>query len=94
VREASQGLEGIRQLRQLPRDLVITDIYMPDCDGLEVILTLRREFPKVKILANSGRGGPQDMLGVSELLGANAIVHKPLERQALLRVVEKLLDNR
>jgi CheY-like chemotaxis protein len=44
VQEAAAGQEGIRQYRESPMDLVITDAYLPDCDGLEVIMALAQEY--------------------------------------------------
>ena len=54
VQEAADGKRGLSQYRQAPADLVIMDILMPDQDGLESILTLRREFPNAKIMAITG----------------------------------------
>ena len=51
VREAADGKAGLSHYRQSPADLVIMDILMPDQDGLESILTLRREFPEARIMA-------------------------------------------
>lgn len=91
VQEASQGLEGIRQYRQAPAELVITDLHLPDCDGLEVITTLGQEYPEVKILAVSAQTGNDDALLTSKLFGADAIVQDPFDGEHLLRAVEKLL---
>jgi DNA-binding response OmpR family regulator len=60
VRVAKDGHEGLREFRKASADLVITDIYMPDCDGIEVIRGLRRLSPEVKILAISGGTGTKD----------------------------------
>ena len=51
---ASNGVEGIKEYRSHPADLIILDILMPEKEGLETILDLRREFPQVKIIAMSG----------------------------------------
>jgi two-component system chemotaxis sensor kinase CheA len=92
VREASQGLEGLWQYRQSPTALVITDIDMPDCDGLEVIMTLGEEYPDVKILAISAQKGNEDALISSKLLGANAIVQDALDGEELINAVSQLLS--
>lgn len=92
VQEASQGLEGIRQYRESPTALVITDIDMPDCDGLEVIITLRQEYPAVKILAVSAQTGNDDALITAKLVGADASVQDPTDGENLLGAVEKLLE--
>src|SRR5918996_5739192 len=60
VVEACQGREGFQHLGRLRFDMVLTDIYMPDCDGLEVIMTLRRDFPEIKILAITGGSGDKN----------------------------------
>jgi CheY-like chemotaxis protein len=91
VLEASQGLEGIHQYRLLPTELVITDVHMPDCDGLEIIVTLRNEYPTLKILAVSAHSGKEDVLITAKLLGADATVHDALDGEALLEAVENLL---
>jgi DNA-binding NtrC family response regulator len=81
--------------RSRPADVLITDIFMPDQDGLETIQQFRREFPQVKIIAMSGGG---DMLrNVSYLfsareLGAVQVLRKPFEKEALLDVVRQVLD--
>lgn len=91
VLEASQGLEGIRQYPLLLTELVITDIQLPDCDGLEVIVTLRHEYRALKILAISAHSGKEEMLIMSKLLGADAIVQDPFDGEGMLRAVNDLL---
>lgn len=75
--------------------LVITDIFMPDTDGVEVIRALRRECPGTPIIAMSGNtlmGHPQMMLSVASVLGADAVLTKPFSldelKGALLRTLE------
>lgn len=55
VIEASDGIEGIRRFREKPADLIITDLIMPNKDGIGMIIELKKEFPDVKIVAMSGR---------------------------------------
>lgn len=91
VHEARDGKEGLQQYRQVQTDLVIMDILMPDQDGLESIATLRREFPKVKIIAITGGTdmiGILNFLDVAKMLGANRTLQKPFEMQALLDAAE------
>lgn len=91
VQEARDGKEGLQQYRQVQADLVIMDILMPDQDGLESIATLRREFPKVKIIAITGGTdmiGILNFLDVAKMLGANRTLQKPFEMQALLDAAE------
>jgi CheY-like chemotaxis protein len=92
VREAADGTEGIRAFRRRPAELVVTDLYMPDGDGIELILCLRRECPTVKILAVSGGLGMEGLLHAARLLGADAALAKPVGREALQRAVRTLLS--
>jgi YesN/AraC family two-component response regulator len=56
VVEAPDGIEGIRKYREKPADLIITDLIMPNKDGIGMIIDLKKEFPEVKIIAMSGGG--------------------------------------
>jgi CheY-like chemotaxis protein len=91
VVEASNGREGIEQYRLSPTDLVITDIHVPDFEDLEVIVRLRQEFPGVRILAVSTSAGKDDLLTISQLLGADTIVEDALDGEALLNAVGKII---
>ena len=87
VLTAKQGLEGLACLNGHPVDLVVTDLFMPEMDGIEVIAALRRQFPGVKIVAMSGRPGV-DYLAVAKELGAARILRKPFVMDDLLQAVE------
>lgn len=89
VRLASDGGEGLRLFRERPADVVITDIFMPDMDGLEFIREIRRDSPKVRIVAMSGGGsmGNVDILRSALHLGADGILAKPFRIQELLNVI-------
>lgn len=90
VSDARDGKEGLARYRKAPADLVIMDILMPDQDGLESILTLRREFPNVKIVAITGGSdmiGILNFLDVAKMLGARRTLQKPFEMKQLLDVV-------
>ena len=91
ISEAANGRQGINSFRKAPTDIVITDIYMPDRDGLEVIEALRRTHPTVKILAISGASGNMNYLHRAEVLGADRVLAKPLSMPIVLRVVSELL---
>ena len=56
VVEAPDGVEGIKVYRQNPADLIITDLIMPNKDGIGMIIDLKKEFPDVNIIAMSGGG--------------------------------------
>ena len=69
---ALNGVEAVRFYRQEPFDLIVTDIFMPEQEGIATILELRRDFPDIKIIAMSGGGntGMKDYLNMAKLLGA------------------------
>jgi len=92
VVDAPDGKEGIRIYRVKPTDLIITDIIMPEKEGIETIMELRREFPDVKIIAISGGGhlGPAEYLKIAKGLGAQYTLSKPFEREELLEAVREL----
>ncbi|MDY0871482.1 response regulator transcription factor [Dongia rigui] len=87
VYEAEDGADGIVQARVLFPALVVTDIFMPVQDGIEVLRHLKREMPQTRVVAISG-GSPRvpllDMLAVATKLGADAIVAKPFTPVELL----------
>lgn len=87
VREASNGRVGLALYRQSPVDLVITDILMPDMNGLDMILELTREFLNAKVIAISGGNEESNVLDVAKLLGARQTLHKPFTMQQLLKAV-------
>lgn len=91
--EAADGFEGVRLFTQHRPDLVITDILMPNKEGIETIMELRRLSPGVKILAISGGGYrvKTDFLSMAEELGADATLQKPIELADLLAAVDRLL---
>jgi DNA-binding response OmpR family regulator len=90
VSEASNGRKGVQAFRKAPTDLVITDIYMPERDGLEVIECLRRTRPTVKILVISGASGTMDYFKLARAAGASAL-RKPFALQTLLSQVAFLI---
>jgi CheY-like chemotaxis protein len=94
VVEARDGNEGLQLFRASPTDLIITDILMPEKEGLETIIDLRREFPAVKIIAISGGGrtGNLNFLEVAKRLGAQRTLQKPFELQEMIAAVRELLQ--
>jgi len=100
VIEAPNGKEGLRLFHQQPCDLVLTDIFMPEKEGIETILELKRVGPTVKIIAISGgghrgsyagRSGADIALEAAKDLGADRTFHKPLKTEHLLVAVDELL---
>jgi CheY-like chemotaxis protein len=91
VMEARDGKEALRQYRLAPADLVVMDILMPNKDGLEATVTLRGEFPNVKIIAITGGSdmiGILNFLDVAQMFGAHRALQKPFEMKALLDTVQ------
>lgn len=84
--EAANGREGLEQFRAKPMDLVITDLEMPEMNGLDLILELTRAFLDVKVIAMSGHSS--DELQTARLLGARQTFAKPLDLSMLLRAVQ------
>ncbi len=95
VVDASNGEEGIRLYRDEPTDLVITDIIMPEKEGIETIMELKREFPDVKIIAVSGGGrvDPGHYLEIAHRCGGDRTFTKPFDRAELLEAIQQLLDD-
>jgi CheY-like chemotaxis protein len=94
VVEASDGKEGVRLYRQAPFDLVLTDLLMPEKDGLEVVMELRKDFPEVKIITLSGGNAyGHSSLETSRLLGASRTLRKPFKEDQLLEAVREVLES-
>jgi len=73
-------------------DLILTDIYMPDYDGLEIIRETKWICPHVPIVALSGLTGSRDLLPIARHLGACQTLQKPFSKGTLLNVVEAALQ--
>jgi DNA-binding NtrC family response regulator len=86
--------EALEAMETQPVDVIVTDIYMPDEDGLEVIRDARRICPETPIVAMSGITGELNMLSVSHLLGACCTLQKPFSRTQLLEAVAYALEGR
>lgn len=93
VLEAEDGATGLRLLREQPVDLIITDILMPNKEGLETITEIREHNREVKIIAMSGGGrmGNTDYLDLAKRFGADAIFAKPLDLNDLEAAITNLL---
>jgi YesN/AraC family two-component response regulator len=95
VAEAPDGIEGIKIYRQNPADLIITDLIMPNKDGIGLIIDLKKEFPNVKIIAMSGGGlnKPDGYLKGAKKLGAACTLTKPIDRDEMLRAIKDALKS-
>lgn len=93
VLDCQNGKIGIDLLRKNSVPLIITDLIMPDQEGIETIIQLRRDFPQVKIIAMSGggRGNSEIYLDSAMRLGATRCFSKPFDNDAFLDSVKELL---
>lgn len=91
VREAANGADGLSDFRARGAQLVVTDIFMPEQDGIELIQELLRIDPDVGIVAMSGHAGKADFLSFAKRLGARRILKKPFREADLLEAVAKTL---
>ena len=93
VDEASDGRAGLTRYGAAKHDLIITDIVMPDMDGIELITKLRNTTPRPRIIAISGgsRFSQLVYLPTAKQLGAQRTLAKPIHPEALLRAVAEVL---
>jgi len=89
---AENGYAGMQLLRKERPDVVVTDIIMPDQEGFETIIEIKREHPGIKVIAISGglRQGNLDILPMAMGLGADATIAKPFNPSQLLDEIERL----
>jgi CheY-like chemotaxis protein len=93
ITTARDGVEGLAAFRRISPKVVLTDIIMPEKEGLETIMAMRRERPATKIIAMSGSGerGGRDYLTIAKRLGADAVIHKPFEVDDLVKLLRTFL---
>ena len=90
--QAEQGASGMHLLRANEPDLVITDILMPQKEGIETIREIRSVLPRIPIIAISGSAEPRaDYLKMAQTFGATGILAKPFDLALLLEIVNRLL---
>ena len=88
---ATTGAQALALQRQKPAAVMITDIFMPDTDGFELIATIKREFPATRIIVMSGGSQrlKRDYLSSAELIGVDATLQKPFEVADLLDLLKR-----
>ena len=86
------GKHAVQILGAQAIDLMLTDIYMPDEDGMELIRHTRRLHPETPIVAMSGVTGQRDMLPVARRFGARTTLYKPFSKTQLLEAVEQAIS--
>jgi DNA-binding response OmpR family regulator len=93
VSVAYNGLEGLRKVNAVKPDLVITDIVMPDMEGMELLRTLSRQGITIPVIVMSGNSLGTKFLDAAHLFGAQASLRKPFSKQELLDAVTRVLGN-
>jgi CheY-like chemotaxis protein len=93
VHHSPNGIEAMTIMNKHEPNLVITDLIMPEKNGLAVIREIRKHYPKVKIIAISGGGreGPENYLKNALIEGASYVFAKPVERSVLLDAIKELI---
>jgi DNA-binding response OmpR family regulator len=93
VLEASDGNQGIKLFNEHEPDLIITDLIMPDKEGLETIRELKKSNPDVPIIAISGGGitDPKMYLNLASKFGAVRTFAKPVDNDILLSTIKEIL---
>ena len=94
VLEAGDGHEAIGVLEKAEVDLVVSDIIMPEVDGIGLLLKLRKQFPLLRVTVISGGGRAQnvDFLRMAQTLGADQVLAKPFTPEQLQKAVQATLD--
>lgn len=92
--EASNGKEALLKFKPAITDLVITDLIMPDEDGLKVIMKIKEIKPAIKVFAISGGGkaGPANYLNIARALGADEVFPKPFSVNELISKIDSMLN--
>jgi DNA-binding response OmpR family regulator len=93
VQQAENGKVGLQLQSKNPFDLIITDLHMPEKEGLETIMEIRKDYPETKIIAMSAgvKYSVSDMLKFAEKFGADRVLEKPIPNQVLKDSVRELL---
>ncbi len=91
---AINGEEGMELFNKFHADLIITDIVMPEKEGLETIRELKKKHPELKVIAISGGGrvDSKEYLESARLFGASRIFKKPFKQKEIIDAVEELLS--
>ena len=92
VRAAANGRDALEAQAREPADIVITDIFMPEADGFEIIDSLHARFPDTKIVVISGAGkiSKREYLSTAAIIGVDATVQKPFDVDALITTLRAL----
>lgn len=88
---AADGKRGLAECGTKPIDLVVTDLVMPQQEGIETIMQLRRDYPKIAIIAMSGMSGARNLLWIAQRIGAAKTLQKPFQPEELLAAVTEVV---
>ena len=90
---AEDGNQGLKELAKRPIDLIISDILMPDKDGLEMIDEVKKTYPNIKIIAISGGGqiSSKEYLNLANHMGVVKSIPKPIMRNELIKTIKEVL---
>jgi CheY-like chemotaxis protein len=96
VDQAADGRQAMQRLTEQQPDLVITDLVMPEMEGIETIQAFRRRCPGLPMIAISGGGrlGPDNYLSMAGQIGANRTFEKPFRMEEILTAVRELTEKR
>lgn len=94
ISEAENGVAALRRLESEAADVVVSDLYMPEMDGIELLIRLREAWPEARFVAMTGGGHvPGDeLLERAHSLGADALLAKPFTVEELVQTVERILS--
>jgi CheY-like chemotaxis protein len=95
VLDAEDGELGLQLLERHPVDVVVSDIFMPGMDGIQMLRQIRKQFPAVKVIVMSGgdSSGMLDLRRDAELLGAVKSLAKPFTTHEIVAVVNSVLES-
>ena len=93
---AENGRKGLSLLESYKPDLVVTDIVMPEMEGIGAILQIRRKPkpPKIIAISGAGPGGRRDYLSWAKHLGADEVLAKPFRMSQIVALSNRLIDNK
>lgn len=93
ITEATNGKAGLKEFREKTPDLVLTDIIMPEMEGISFIRELRAHNKEIPIIAMTGNvhGRMEEFLDISTQLGADEILRKPIKAKEFIDAIERLI---
>jgi CheY-like chemotaxis protein len=93
VQSAGDGAEALHMVHETAFDMMVTDLVMPEKEGLEIIREVRREFPLIKIIAmtGGGYGSPSEYLALARAFGVEKTLLKPFSRDDIITAVSQVL---